>query len=292
VTFADVLYALISVLDATVLLIWGALDLRKAHRSTDAHSAHEYRRDGLFLIVIGVIALLAYGIGHYRERLLDAEIATASKEAASANSSAAAATLSGKVIEAHEEVIRRDNLRLQLTVESERKKRQEVEAALQALKTVTQLSEEALSGSRPSFERLVRLSRGSSDLHERAAERVSYILRELAYYEQPPGIVFALELSATVDGKKVRLIEYPTRILFNLFSDESITNTTRFSLVNDICQKPVAEVDENALTVLRRSKYLPAVAATTTILRRLHANALPFMDADGWITYLVTHKGH
>jgi hypothetical protein len=289
-TFADVLYALISILDTTVLLIWGALDLRKAQRSTDTHSAREYRRDGLFLIVIGIIALLAYGIGHYRERLLDAEIATASEKAASASNNAAAAALKEKVIEAHEETIRQDNLRLQLAVEGERKKRQEVETALQALKTVTQLSDEALSGSRPSFERLVRLSHGPSDLQERAAERVKYILRELAYYEQPPGIVLALELSATVDGKKVCLTAYPTHILFNLFLDESITNTTRFSLVNDICQKPVAEMDENALAVLRNSRYLPAVAATTTILRRLHSNALPFMDTNGWINYLVTPK--
>jgi hypothetical protein len=126
---------------------------------------------------------------------------------------------------------------------------------------------------------------------ERAGERVKYIMRELAYYEQPPGIVLALELSANVNGKQVRLSEFPTRDLFKALQDESITNNTRFSLINDISKKPAAEVDRQALETLRTSHYLPAIAATTTILRRLHNNAVPFMEKTGWIAYLVEHTG-
>jgi len=126
---------------------------------------------------------------------------------------------------------------------------------------------------------------------DRAEERVQYIMRELAFYEQPPGIVLALDLSANLNGKWVRLSEFPTSSLFRALQDETITNNTRFSLINDISKKPAVEVDAEALKTLRMSRYLPTIAATTTILRRLHHNAVPFMDKAGWVAYLVEHNG-
>jgi hypothetical protein len=180
-------------------------------------------------------------------------------------------------------------------LEDERTKRVEVEKNLQNFKTLTQLSEEALAGSRPSYTRLTRIVQEKSDLSERAQERITYIQRELAYYEQPPGLVLAPEFSATIDEQKVRLVEFPTEQLFVYLQDESITNISRFSLIKDICQKPIAEVNKHSLEMLRNSQYLPVVAATTTILRRLHNKALPFLDIDGWIAYLERDgqgKGH
>jgi hypothetical protein len=238
-------------------------------------------------LVIGAFALAAYGIGHYREHLLDLEVAKVNDRAAAANKNAMAAALNSSKFLLEAQAIEKDNLTLRLGVENERQKRIQAEKALQEFKTLTQLSEEALAGSRISYIQLEKLSRKTSDLSKRASERVKYVVRDLAYYEQPPGIVLALDLSTEVNGKKVRILDYPTGILFNFLRDESIANTTRFSILNDICQKPVKEVDQYALELLRTSQYLPAVAATTTILRRLHNNAVPFMDTNGWIAYLV-----
>jgi hypothetical protein len=272
-TIVDWLYAIISLGDAVILLVWGFIDLRSGHR-----------RDALFLMAIGSCGLIAYGIGHYKDNEQSAELAVANSNAATANRSVAEALLKQKSIEA-------DNLKLTLTIEGERKQRLELEKTLQDFKLVAQLSDEALAGSSGSYDRLVNRSREKSELGERSRERVKYIERELAYYEQPPGLVLALELSADVNGKKKRLVEYPTRELFRLLQDETITNNTRFSLINDICQKPAAEVDTYALETLKTSKYLPVIAATTTILRRLHNKARSFLDKSGWIAYLVEHNG-
>lgn len=261
----DWLYAIISLGDATILLIWGLIDLRQGHR-----------RDALFLTAIGFCGLAAYGLGHYREGLLTKDIALA-------NSNATTAALKQKSIEA-------DNLKLTLAIEKERDQRRQLEKTLQDFKLVSQLSDEALVGSSRSYDQLLARSREKSELGERSRERVKYIERALAYYEQPPGVVLALDLSADVNGKKVRLVEYPTGELFRLLQDESITDNTRFSLVNDICQKPAAEVDRSSLETLRTSNYLPALAATTTVLRRLHNKAVPFMDRSGWIAYLIEHS--
>jgi hypothetical protein len=184
------------------------------------------------------------------------------------------------------QVLGLENSKLILRVEHERDKRVEVEKTLQAFKTLTQFSEEALAGSRASYNRLIELASEKSELGERARERVKYIQKELAYYEQPPGIVLAGQISKTINGQQVRLVEFPTPLLFNTLEDESITNITRFSLINDICQKPLAEVNKYALEMLKTAQYLPAVAATTSILRRLNNKALPFLDIDGWIAYL------
>jgi hypothetical protein len=220
-------------------------------------------------MVIGFLGLTGYGLGHYKEVSLRAQTA--------------AAILEQKRIDA-------ENLKLAATIEGERRRRVELEKTLQDFKIVAQLSDEALAGSSTSYDRLVERSREKSEMGERAGERVKYIVRELAYYEQPPGIVLALELSSNVNGKWVRLSEFPARNLFKALKDETITNNTRFSLINDISKKPAVEVDSEALETLRTSHYLPAIAATTTILRRLHHNAVPFMDKAGWIAYLVEHN--
>jgi hypothetical protein len=252
----NLIYALLSFADSTVLIIWGILDLRKFHPHDP--ETFSYRRDGLFLVTIGMCGLGIYAMGHYRDRELNWEIASATLE----------------------------QKKLEQRIEDERSKRVAMETTLQAFKTLTQLSDEALLGSRDSYVSLLALASEHSEISERAGERIKYIQRELAYYEQPPGIVLALELSATVSGKRVRIIELPTANLFKMLEDETITNTTRFSLINDICQKPIREVDECSREVLAKSKYLPAIAATTTILRRLHKQAGPFLDMTGWLTYL------
>jgi hypothetical protein len=51
----------------------------------------------------------------------------------------------------------------------------------------------------------------------------------------------------------------------------------------------VAEVDAGALGLLQHSQYLPAIAAMTSILRRLHGHERPFIDFSGWIAYLQEH---
>jgi hypothetical protein len=163
-------------------------------------------------------------------------------------------------------------------------------ASSDAFKKVTELSEEALAGSRDSYEKLAVLGREPSELGARALARLKYIESELAYYEQPPGAVLATDLSITPDGgKPVRLVEYPTCSLILALEEKDISNTTRFSVMNDICRKPVAEVDAGAMGLLQHARYLPAVAATTSILRRLHGHERPFMDSNGWIAYLQGH---
>jgi hypothetical protein len=163
------------------------------------------------------------------------------------------------------------------------------EASSEAFKAVTQLSEEALAGSRDSYEKLTVLGRDVSDLGARARSRLKYIDNELAYYEQPAGAVLALELSIITNGKSVRLSEYSTCSLIKALEADKITNTTRFSVMNDICKKPIAEVDGASRELLQRSRYMPAIAATTSILRRLHSNERPFLDVNGWIAYLKEH---
>jgi hypothetical protein len=258
-TLVDWIYAIISLGDAVILLTWGIIDLRAGHR-----------RDGLFLVVIGFCGLTGYGLGQYKEASLRAQTASA--------------ILEQKRIDAQ-------NLKLAATIEGERKQRVELEKTVQDFKLVAQLSDEALAGSSTSYDRLVERSHERSEMGKRAGELVKYIIRQLAYYEQPPGIVLAGELSVNVNGKQVRLSEFPTSELFKSLQDERITDSTRFSLINDISKKPAAEVDRQAIQTLRTSHYLPAIAATTTILRRLHNNAVPFMDKSGWIAYLVQHSG-
>lgn len=177
-----------------------------------------------------------------------------------------------------------------ISLEAENGKRLEAEKTLQSFKTVTELSEEAIAGSLLAFDQLRDFEQSRSDLGERAHARVQYIAHELAYYDQPAGLVLALELSATVNGKKTRLMEYPTKDLFDYLETVDITSVTRFSVMNDIAKKPLTEVNEQALILLRNSQYLPAVAATTGILRRLHNNARPFLDVKGWISYLKSIK--
>jgi hypothetical protein len=69
----------ISLADAGVLIGWGLLHLGKSHREQNESSSHDYRRDGYFLIILGVFALIAYFIGHYTEQQLKAEIAAANE---------------------------------------------------------------------------------------------------------------------------------------------------------------------------------------------------------------------
>jgi hypothetical protein len=264
-TLVDWLYAVISLGDAAILFIWGLIDLRAEHR-----------RDALFLMAIGLCSLTAYGIGHYKEGALNAQVAQASKDAATAK-------LEEKRIEG-------ENLKLAASIEGERTQRVALEKTLQEFKLVSQLSDEALAGSSNSYDLLVDRSHEKSEIGQRAGERVKYITRDLAYYEQPPGLVLALDLSANVNGKQVRILEAPTADLFRFLQDETITNNTRFSIINDLSKKPVVEVNKSALETLKTSHYLPAIAATTTLLRRLHNKAVPFMDKAGWIAYLTGHK--
>jgi hypothetical protein len=165
----------------------------------------------------------------------------------------------------------------------------EEEASNQAFKEVTRLSEEALAGSRDSYEKLSALGRDTSELGARARARVQYINDQLAYYEQPRGAVLAMDLSIPVNGKSVRLTELPTCSLILSLEEKDISNVTRFSVINDVSTKPVAEVDAGALGLLQHSQYLPAIAATTSILRRLHGHERPFMDVNGWTAYLQEH---
>ena len=254
----DFVYSFLSLADAGILIFWGVWDLRKGHG-----------RDALFLMALGLCGLGAYYLGQYKEKLLDAEIQSEKKNVAA---------------------IQAGNLNLSKRIGQEQDRRIEVERTLQAFKTLTQYSEEATAGSFSSYKKLQQLARPHTELGQRAQERIKLIQRELAYYEQPPGIVLALELSATVQGTKVRLNTLPTPNLFKLLQDETITNNTRFSLMNDICTKPLNELDQGALKLLKNSQYLPALAATTSILRRLHGKAVPFLDIVGWQTYLV-HRG-
>jgi hypothetical protein len=247
-TLVDWFYAGISLGDAAILFVWGLIDLRAGHR-----------RDAFFLMAIGLCSLTAYGLGHYKEDALNAQVAQASKDATTAK-------LEQRRIEG-------ENLKLAKSIEGERTQRVALEKTLQEFKLVSQLSDEALAGSSDSYDRLVERSHEKSEIGQRAGERVKYITRELAYYEQVPGLVLALDLSVPVNGKQVRILEAPTPELFRFLKEETITNNTRFSVINDISKKPVAEVDKNALETLRTSHYLPAIAATTTILRRLHDKA-------------------
>jgi len=89
------IYAIISLGDAAVLLIWGIIDLRAGHR-----------RDGLFLMALGFLGLTGYGLSHYKEASLRAQTASA--------------ILEQKRIDA-------ENLKLAGTIEGERMRRVELE---------------------------------------------------------------------------------------------------------------------------------------------------------------------
>ena len=212
---------------------------------------------------------MAYGLGQYREREMTSIIAKASLEQ--------------KQLEAA-------NLKYAALVECERQQRLAADTRLQKFKYVGDLSDEALAGSGPSYDKLVTISHEVSDLGKRAQERLLYIRRGLAYYNQPAGIVLALELSETINGKKLRIVEFPTSTLFKLLQNEDISDSTRFSIINDICTKPIAEVDTLSLAVLKTSHYLPAIAATTAILGRFHKGAASFMDKSSWIQLLEKHR--
>jgi hypothetical protein len=108
--FVDVLHTVISLADATVLIVWSALDLRKYRRERGDPSSHGYRRDGCFLITIGLFALIAYFIGQYTEGQLKAEIATANARASQAEQRAATANAEAAQANERAQALERDNL--------------------------------------------------------------------------------------------------------------------------------------------------------------------------------------
>lgn len=85
----NLLYTFLAIADSAVLVIWGLLDLKK-FRISDA-ATRSYRRDGLFLVALGVCGFGMWGIGHFTEKSLETEIAAANDRAAEANARARSA---------------------------------------------------------------------------------------------------------------------------------------------------------------------------------------------------------
>lgn len=85
----NLLYAFLTIADSAVLVIWGLLDLAKFRMRDPA--TRSYRRDGLFLVALGVCGFGVWGLGHYKERSLEAQIAAANGRAAEANARAKSA---------------------------------------------------------------------------------------------------------------------------------------------------------------------------------------------------------
>jgi hypothetical protein len=121
----DTAYSIASWADALILLVWGAIDLSKGHR-----------RDGGFLLAIGLLAAAISGASHYKERSLTLQIE---------NARTAGATAAVQV-----ESLRKENLELQTALEQERSHRLHIEAQL-ASRTLTQTQQSELKASLERF---------------------------------------------------------------------------------------------------------------------------------------------
>lgn len=235
------------------------------------------------IAILGVLAVVVVVRKNDLDKLQTLE---RDKQVAAANARAEEAILGQRQLAVSGEELTNSNLRLGISLEEERVKRLGVEQRLADLRELSALADQAEAGSRPAYEKLLEMSRSASYLRDRATERVTFINRKLAFYEQPPGVVLALDLSATIDGRSVRIAAFPTAQLFKFLEDEAITENTRFSVINDICTKPENEIAREALAMLKSSRYLPAVAATCTILRRTFTKDIPFMDVVQWQEFL------
>lgn len=74
---ADIMYMAASVLDATILVAWGAHHLWLFFQRPIDPSLHGYLRDGLCLLALGICALICYSVAYYRERSLHTQMALA-----------------------------------------------------------------------------------------------------------------------------------------------------------------------------------------------------------------------
>jgi hypothetical protein len=209
---------------------------------------------------IAILGVLAVVVAVRKSDLDKLQTLERDKQVATANARAEEAILGQRQLAVTGEELKNSNLKLGIALEEERVNRIAVEQRLTDLRELSALADHAEAGSRPAYEKLVEISKGQSDLREQATERVTFIHRKLAFYEQPPGVVLALE-------------------------------NTRFSVINDICSKPHNEIAGEALALLKNSRYLPAVAATCTILRRTFTKDIPFMEVGQWERFLKGEVG-
>ena len=121
----DTAYSIASWADALILLLWGAIDLSKGHR-----------RDGCFLLAIGVLASAISSTSHYKERSLTLQI----ENARTAGLDAALQV----------ESLRKNNLELQTALEQERSHRLQIEAQL-APRILTHVQQSQLTASLERF---------------------------------------------------------------------------------------------------------------------------------------------
>jgi len=104
----DWLYAILSLLDSSVLFVWGVLDLRKFRPSSP--DTRTYRRDGLILIFLGTLGFAIYGLGRMKE---NAQIAEAQKAIAPLQADIAKAQVKANELELSNTQLRIDLAKLQ-----------------------------------------------------------------------------------------------------------------------------------------------------------------------------------
>lgn len=140
-------------------------------------------------------------------------------------------------------------------------------------------------GSQKANDKLCEIAKGKSQYKDLALKQLTILQNGLKdKYMSPPVIHY--KMSASKNGKGyIPLENLSTKEIFMLMERPETPDQNRESMMSYILNKPVNEILNESIRVLKNSDSIFAVAATCGILREKFGDKAEFGDNKGWIKF-------